>query len=117
MSRQDRSTFLRQLPSLKPRTVIFWGENDPYFPVSQGKLAHSLISGSALHIFPGRRHAPQRESPYEFNHLISQFLSSLDDTRSTQGESEQVEIMQQVRVLHHGRARVSDARYVVEEPF
>jgi len=73
-SRQYRSSLLRQLPGLKPDTIIIWGQNDPYLPVSQADLAHSLIPRSTLRIFPGNGHAPQRESPEEFNHLICQFL-------------------------------------------
>jgi pimeloyl-ACP methyl ester carboxylesterase len=78
MSSQDRSSLARQLPGLKPDTMIIWGRNDRYLHVSHGELAHLLIPNSTLHIFPGCGHAPQRESPEEFNHLICQFLGRSD---------------------------------------
>jgi pimeloyl-ACP methyl ester carboxylesterase len=84
MSRQDRSSLLRQLPGLKPDTIIIWGQNDPYLPVSHAKLAHSLIPSSTLRIFPSCSHAPQRESPEEFNHLICQFFGGSDNIEDRQ---------------------------------
>ncbi len=78
MSGQDRLAILRQLSGLKPDTVIMWGQNDPYLPVSQAELAHSLIPSSTLHVFSGCGHAPHRESPEGFNQLIRQFLGRPD---------------------------------------
>jgi len=66
---------IERLPELKPPVLIVWGQRDPYLPVSQAKLAHSLIPSSQLSIFPGCRHAPQRERPDKFNHLVYQFLT------------------------------------------
>ncbi len=74
MTRQDRSSLFRQLPGLKPDTVIIWGRKDGYLPVSHAHLAHRLIPNSRLHIFSGCGHAPQRENPEEFNRLIRGFL-------------------------------------------
>lgn len=64
-----------RLPELKPSVMIVWGENDPYLPVSQARLAHHLIPNSQLHVFPRSRHAPHRERPDKFNHLVYQFLT------------------------------------------
>jgi pimeloyl-ACP methyl ester carboxylesterase len=74
MSRQDYSSFLKQLPALKVDTLIIWGQNDRYLAVTQAESAHLLITNSELRVFPGCGHAPQKESPEEFNHLISEFL-------------------------------------------
>jgi len=64
-----------RLAELRAKVMIVWGENDPYLPTSQARLAHQLITGSELHIFPRCRHAPHRERSNEFNHLVSRFLA------------------------------------------
>lgn len=79
ISKQDHLSLLGQMPGLKPDTVIIWGQNDRYLHVSQAKLAHLLIPNSTLHILQDCGHAPQRESPEEFNQLICQFLAGSND--------------------------------------
>jgi pimeloyl-ACP methyl ester carboxylesterase len=74
-STKDDWIFIKRLPDIKPKTMVIWGDKDIYLPVSQAKLAHSLIPDCKLHIFPQCGHAPQRESVDEFNNLIYQFLS------------------------------------------
>ena len=67
--------FIHRLHELKPPVMIVWGERDPYLSLSQAKLAQNLIPNCQLHVFPGCRHAPQRECPDEFNKLVYQFLT------------------------------------------
>lgn len=74
-STKDDWIFINRLPEVKPKTMVIWGDKDIYLPVSQAKLAHSLIPDCRLQIFPHCGHAPQRESADEFNNLICQFLS------------------------------------------
>jgi 2-hydroxy-6-oxonona-2,4-dienedioate hydrolase len=64
------------LPKIKTHTLIIWGKNDRYLPVSQSRKAHKLIPGSHLCILPHCGHAPQREYPEQFNNLVEDFLSS-----------------------------------------
>lgn len=66
---------LDDLPKIKPPVLIAWGQNDPYLPADQSRLAHNLIPGSSLRIFPHGGHAPQRACPAEFNDMVMQFLS------------------------------------------
>ena len=66
---------VNRLHELKPQVMIVWGERDPYLPISQARLAHSLIPDCQLYIFPGCRHAPQRERPEKFNKLVCHFLN------------------------------------------
>jgi pimeloyl-ACP methyl ester carboxylesterase len=66
---------LQELAKIKSPVLIIWGQIDFYLPASQARLAHTLIPGSQLSIFPGCRHAPQRERPDVFNGLVSRFLS------------------------------------------
>lgn len=65
---------LDDLPNIKSPALIVWGQNDTYLPVSQSRLAHTLIPDSRLYIFPHCGHAPQRECSDQFNNLIMQFL-------------------------------------------
>lgn len=67
-----------ELPKIKSPTLIIWGQKDFYLPVSHSRLAQKLIPNSRLHIFPQCGHAPQRECPAQFNHLVMQFLSTGD---------------------------------------
>lgn len=67
--------FINRLHEVKPPVMIIWGEKDPYVPVSQAKLAHSLIPNSQLYIFSRCHHAPQKECAEEFNNLICHFLT------------------------------------------
>ena len=67
---------LSRLRGLQPRTMIVWGERDPYLSSSQAVLAHSLIPNCELPIFPSCGHAPQRERADEFNKLVHEFLTT-----------------------------------------
>ena len=64
-----------QLRSLKMPVLIVWGEKDHYFPQSVAVKSGRLIPNSQLHIFPGCRHAPQREDAAHFNTLVCEFLT------------------------------------------
>ncbi len=63
-----------QLRSLKMPVLIIWGKRDHYFPASVAVKAARLIPDSHLEIFPGCRHAPQRENAPRFNSLVCNFL-------------------------------------------
>jgi pimeloyl-ACP methyl ester carboxylesterase len=64
------------LPRIQTPTLIIWGQNDIYFPVSHSRLAHNLIPGSQLYIFPCCGHAPQRRYAAKLNSLVTEFLES-----------------------------------------
>lgn len=53
------------LSSVTVPTDIFWGDQDRMTPVSDGRLMHNLIRGSALHAFHGVRHGVHREKAAE----------------------------------------------------
>jgi pimeloyl-ACP methyl ester carboxylesterase len=67
---------LDDLPKIKAPTLIIWGQNDFYLPLSHAKLANSLIPLSQLCVFSNCGHAPQREYSVKFNNLINKFLGS-----------------------------------------
>ena len=75
MSSKEDWLLTNRLHTLNPPVMLVWGERDPYLPVSQAKLACSLIPNCQLCVFPRCRHAPHRERPDEFNNLVYQFLT------------------------------------------
>lgn len=55
-------------------TIIMWGENDRWIPLSQGYLLEKAISGSKLIVFPNTGHVPMEEIPTE---SVDAYLSFL----------------------------------------
>lgn len=66
------------LPRVTVPTDIFWGEDDGITPVADGLLMHSLIRGSALHVFRGVRHRVHREKAVE---IATEIREALFDAR------------------------------------
>ncbi|MBI2636346.1 alpha/beta hydrolase [Candidatus Peregrinibacteria bacterium] len=65
------------LPRVTVPTDIFWGEDDGMTPVADGLLIHSLIRGSALHVFRGVRHRVHREKAVEIAAKIREALCDI----------------------------------------
>jgi pimeloyl-ACP methyl ester carboxylesterase len=60
--------------TLRARTMVVWGREDPVFPVEIGeRLARSL--NADLRILPRARHAPNMEHAAEFNRILRGFLA------------------------------------------
>ena len=55
-------------------TLILWGEEDRWIPVSQGVLLEKAIPGAKLLTFPGVGHVPMEEIPTE---SVAEYLSFL----------------------------------------
>ncbi|MCO6436859.1 MAG: alpha/beta fold hydrolase [Phycisphaerae bacterium] len=55
-------------------TLVLWGENDPFFPLSAGQALADEIPGAALVVFPMTGHLPMEERPSEFNSALLLFL-------------------------------------------
>jgi pimeloyl-ACP methyl ester carboxylesterase len=55
-------------------TLILWGENDTWIPVSQGYLLEKAIKGSKMIVFPNTGHVPMEEIPTE---SVGAYLSFL----------------------------------------
>jgi pimeloyl-ACP methyl ester carboxylesterase len=55
-------------------TLILWGENDTWIPVSQGYLLEKSIKGSKMIVFPNTGHVPMEEIPTE---SVGAYLSFL----------------------------------------
>ena len=66
--------------SLLP-TLIVWGAEDPFIPVSHAIAAHEALPGSRLEIFDGVGHYPHCEAPERFVALLLDFIESTKPAR------------------------------------
>jgi pimeloyl-ACP methyl ester carboxylesterase len=62
-------------------TLIVWGAQDPFIPVSHAVAAHQAIPGSRLEIFEGVGHYPHCEAPERFVAVLIDFLASTKPAR------------------------------------
>jgi len=64
-------------------TLILWGEEDRWLPVSQGQHLHEQICGSRMVIIPKAGHLPLEERPEESNRAILKFLRIAEGAPAT----------------------------------
>lgn len=57
-------------------TLIVWGAEDSFIPVSHGVSAQNAIPGSRLEIFEGVGHYPHCEAPERFIEVLTDFIDS-----------------------------------------
>jgi len=69
----------QQIRNVTHRTLIIWGENDPWIPVQHGRKMAQDLKDSRLVVFADCGHVPPEEHPDEFNRVVSDFLQSLDE--------------------------------------
>ena len=62
-------------------TLIVWGAQDPFIPVSHGIDAQKAIPGSRLEIFEGVGHYPHCEDPERFVEVLIDFMKSTQPAR------------------------------------
>lgn len=62
-------------------TLIVWGAQDPFIPVSHAVAAHDSIPGSRLEIFDGVGHYPHCEAPERFARVLVDFIASTEPAR------------------------------------
>jgi pimeloyl-ACP methyl ester carboxylesterase len=62
-------------------TLIVWGAQDPFIPVSHAVAAHAVIPGSRLEIFDGVGHYPHCESAERFIDVLVDFIASTKPAR------------------------------------
>jgi len=70
-------------------TLIVWGAQDPFIPVSHAATAHEAIRGSRLVIFEGVGHYPHCEAPERFIAVLLDFIASTKPARLPARSSEQ----------------------------
>jgi pimeloyl-ACP methyl ester carboxylesterase len=69
----DRLYLAQAIPFL-----IVWGERDPIIPVEHGRMAHELVPGSRLEIFPDAGHFPHLDDPLRFARLMTDFMETTE---------------------------------------
>ena len=79
VSAADRLYLTREIPSL-----IVWGDRDRVIPVSHAELAHELMPGSRLEIFPGAGHFPFNDDPDRFIEVLEDFIATTDEAELDQ---------------------------------
>jgi 3-oxoadipate enol-lactonase len=68
--------FTRELPGLKLRTLVLFGEDDPASSWEESERLAALIPGARFVSFPHARHLPNVENPERFNAILTDWLSS-----------------------------------------
>jgi len=56
-------------------TLLIWGRDDRFLPLSAGEALHQTIPGSHLIVIPDAGHLPMWERPDATNRLITDFLT------------------------------------------
>jgi pimeloyl-ACP methyl ester carboxylesterase len=65
-----------ELASVRVPTMIIWGEEDRFFPVSHARRAHEMIPGATLHILPGAGHVTPWDASEEVSGLLEGFFAA-----------------------------------------
>ena len=65
--------------------MIVWGERDPIIPVAHGRVAHELVPGSRLEVFPGAGHFPHLDDPLRFIRVMIDFVETSPPARVDAG--------------------------------
>jgi 2-hydroxy-6-oxonona-2,4-dienedioate hydrolase len=74
-----RNNLGEELNEIKQPTLLIWGNNDTITPPFVGREFQRLIPNSELHFVDKCGHAPMMEVPDEFNKILHQFLTKLNE--------------------------------------
>jgi 2-hydroxy-6-oxonona-2,4-dienedioate hydrolase len=74
-----RNNLGEELNQIEQPTLLIWGANDTITPPFVGKEFQRLIPNSELHFIDQCGHAPMMELPDEFNVILHQFLTKLNE--------------------------------------
>jgi pimeloyl-ACP methyl ester carboxylesterase len=66
---------LPELPQVKNKTLLVWGEIDKLVPLKYGYIFKKKIAGSEMIVLPKIGHSPHLEAPRELAEIISRFVS------------------------------------------
>jgi pimeloyl-ACP methyl ester carboxylesterase len=67
---------LSELPKIKVKTLIIWGEVDQLVPLKCAYIFNKKIAGSQLNVMPKIGHSPHLEAPEKLAQIIIYFLKS-----------------------------------------
>jgi pimeloyl-ACP methyl ester carboxylesterase len=74
-----RNNLGEELNQIQQPTLLIWGANDSITPPFVGREFQRLIPHSELHFIDKCGHAPMMEVPAEFNVILHQFLTKLNE--------------------------------------
>ena len=74
-----RNNLGEELNQIQQPTLLIWGANDTITPPFVGREFQRLIPHSELHFIDKCGHAPMMEVPAEFNEILHQFLTKLNE--------------------------------------
>jgi len=80
-----RNNLGEELKDIKQPTLLVWGNNDTITPPFVGKEFNKLIPNSELHFIDKCGHAPMMEVPEEFNKILHEFLTKLNEPATVTG--------------------------------
>jgi pimeloyl-ACP methyl ester carboxylesterase len=80
VSARDRLYLAADLP-----TLIVWGARDSVIPVEHASVAHQLVPGSRLEIFPDAGHFVPLEHPRRFVEVLEDFLATTEPAHVAPG--------------------------------
>ena len=66
------------LATIDVPTLVVVGGEDVLTPLSEAEILHSAIRGSRLEVIEHAGHVSNLERPAAFNHVLSEFLASID---------------------------------------
>jgi pimeloyl-ACP methyl ester carboxylesterase len=67
-------------------TLIVWGAQDRFIPVSHAVAAHDVMPGSRLEIFDDVGHFPHCDAPDRFVEALVDFMTSTEPARLSEGQ-------------------------------
>jgi pimeloyl-ACP methyl ester carboxylesterase len=76
-AKPDQPNAYQSIPSIKVPTLILWGEEDPWIPLSDARRFAKEITGAKLVSYPGIGHLPQEEKPQETAQEVAAFLTQI----------------------------------------
>lgn len=66
----------RQLPDIRARTLVLWGDSDPFFSTAVAERTQAAIPGADLTVFKETGHFVPEERPSDVAAAIREFLRS-----------------------------------------
>lgn len=72
----ERENHTDQLPKIKSPTLVLWGEEDEWIPVSDAEKFRAVIMDSKVVIMPETGHVPMEERPHESLAIFLEFIQS-----------------------------------------
>lgn len=74
---RDRADSTPTLPTISVPALVVAGDEDTLIPPGEAHALHAGIARSRLEIVAGTGHLPNAERPAAFNHILSEFFSTL----------------------------------------